>query len=408
MIAILQLLAILGIGYLGTQYFAERVRARFHVVTGVEFVVLGVLVGPYVTNVMTPDVLTQMGPVISLAIGAVGLVIGLEMRFENLLGSRRDALELSFSGVLTTTVLVGGLAVGWAWATLTTPDFLVALPACVALGAIAAVSAPEPIETVHRSMEGQVTLARTLESSALLDELMAILVFGLVFCVFHVGTAGTARPLTATEWAAVSLGFGVVLGVLFFLFLGRESDPDRQLLALIGIILFSSGSAYYLNLSPLFVNMVLGLMLANTSRHAGALRKVMGSIERPVTVVILVLAGASWNLGALSSPVVLGIITISLVIRPLGKLLGGYFSFRYGEPSPHLTPWMGLGTVAHGGLAVAMAVNLRQVYTGVVADGVFSAVLISVLVWEVLAPGRIRRALIDSEPALAPRSVTSS
>jgi hypothetical protein len=64
---------------------------------------------------------------------------------------------------------------------------------------------------------------------------------------------------------------------------------------------------------------------------------------------------------------------------------------------------MGLGTLAHGGLAIAMAVNFRQVYTGIVADGVFSAVLVSVLVWEVLAPPRIRRALIDSEPALAPR-----
>ncbi len=408
MIAILQLLAVLGLGYLGTHYVAERLRARFHVVTGIEFVVLGVLVGPHVTGVMTPEVLSQLGPVISLAVGAVGLVLGLEFRFARLLSAKREALELSFFGVLATGTIVGGLAVAWARLTLPAGAFAVALPAAVALGAIAAVSAPGPIGTVHRRLEGQSRLARILESSAGFDQLLATVGFGLVFCIFHVGQTVDLRPLTATEWVAVSVGVGVVLGVLFFLFLGREQDPDRLLLALMGIILFSSGSAYYLNLSPLFVNLVLGAMLANTSRHAVKLREVMDPIERPITVVILVTAGAAWNLAALGNPLVLGLLVICLIGRPVGKMLGGALTFRYGEQRPYVTPWMGMGSLAHGGLAVAMAVNFREVYSGVMADGLFSAVLVSVLIWEVLAPARIRRALIDSEPALAPRATSAA
>ncbi len=407
MIAILQLLAILGLGYVGTHYLAERVRARFHVVTGVEFVVLGVLVGPYVTNVMTPEVLLQLGPVTSLAIGALGLILGLEFRFDRILSTKREALELSFFSLLATGLLVGGLAAAWLWVSVPRVSFLTALPAALALGAISAVSAPAAIATVHREMDGQTGLGRMLESAAGFDELLATVLFGLVFCLFHVGITAGIRALTATEWVAASLGFGVVLGILFFLFLGRERDPDRLLLALIGIILFSSGGAYYLNLSPLFINLVLGAMLANTSRHAGALRDVMASIERPLTVVVLLLAGASWNLSALGSPVVWGFMAICLLARPLGKSLGGAIAFRYGEPQPFLTPWMGMGTLAHGSLAVAMAVNFIQVYSGVAADGLFSAVLVSVLIWEVLAPGRTRRTLIDSEPALAPRVDTA-
>ncbi len=403
MIAILQLLAILGLGYVGTHYFAERIRARFHVVTGIEFVVLGVLVGPYVTDVMQPEVLVQLGPVISLAIGAMGLILGLEFRVARVMGTKRAALELSFAGVVTTGLLVGGLATLWIWLVLPRGAFLESLPATLALGAIAAVSAPGAIATVHREMEGEVRLAHILASSTRFDQLQATLLFGLVFCLFHVGETAGVRALTTTEWVAVNLGIGVVLGVLFFLFLGREQDPSRLLLALIGIILFSSGAAYYLNLSPLFVNMVLGLMLANTSRHAAKLREVMQSIKRPLTVVILVLAGASWNLTAFASPIALGILVICLIGRPLGKALGGALSFRYGESRDYLTQGMGLGTLGHGALAVAMAVNFREVYSGPVVDGVFSAVLVSVLVWEVMAPGRIRRVLIDSEPALAPR-----
>ncbi len=411
MIAILQLLGILGLGYLGTHYFAERIRARFHVVTGIEFVVLGVLVGPHVTDVMTPEVLTQLGPVISLAIGAVGMILGLEFKFARVQSTKHESLQLSFYGVLATAVIVGGVAAAWLWAILTPSAFRAALPAAVALGAIAAVSSAGPIATVHREMEGQIRLAGVLESSARFDQLIATLLFGLVFCLFHIGETAGIRALTATEWVAVSTGIGVGLGVLFFLFLGREQDPDRLLLALMGIILFSSGAAYYLNLSPLFVNMVLGVMLANTSRHAGKLREVMDSIKRPITVVILVLAGASWNLGALGSPIVVGLLMICLVGRPAGKALGGSLTFRYAEPRPYLSPWMGMGTMAHGSLAVAMAVNFKEVYGGVAglaADGLFSAVLVSVLAWEVLAPSQVRRALIDSEPALAPRVTTAA
>jgi NhaP-type Na+/H+ or K+/H+ antiporter len=140
MIAILQLLAILGLGYLGTHFFVERLRARFHVVTGVEFVVLGVLVGPHVTDLMTPEVLTQLGPVTSLAIGAVGLTLGLEFRLATVFRSKQEALELSFFGVLLTALIVGGLATAWAWVVLSPDVFMAALPAAVALGAIAAVA----------------------------------------------------------------------------------------------------------------------------------------------------------------------------------------------------------------------------------------------------------------------------
>lgn len=408
MIATLQLLAILGLGYLGTHYLAERIRSRFQVVTGVEFVVLGVLVGPYVTDVMTPEVLLQLGPVTSLAIGALGLSLGLHFRFDSVQGKHRESGELSGFGVLATLLFVGTPALALVWWVTPGEDLRDALAAAAGLGAIAAVSAPGAIRAVRESMEGNARLGRVLEASAHFDQVLATALFGLVFCVFHVGQTSGIRALTATEWVAVTVGFGVVLGVLFFLFLGRERDPERLLLALIGIILFSSGSAYYLNLSPLLVNLVLGLMLGTMSRHGKGLRDVMDSIERPLIVVVLVLAGASWSLPALKSPLVWAFIAICLVGRPLGKAFGGALTFRYGEGVADQTPTMGLGSLAHGALAVAMAVNFSQVYSGPAADGLFSAVLVSVLVWEVLAPGQIRRALIDSEPALGPRVGTGA
>lgn len=60
MLTILQLLAILVLGYLSAHYVIGRLQTRFFILTGVEYVVLGVLVGPYVTGVMTPEVVGQL------------------------------------------------------------------------------------------------------------------------------------------------------------------------------------------------------------------------------------------------------------------------------------------------------------------------------------------------------------
>lgn len=400
MIAILQLVALLVIGYLGTHFLEDRLPARFRVLSSLGFVLLGVVAGPHVAGALAPESLNQMKPVVSVGLGVIGLLLGLRFRFQRLIVQHGRSLQLAFFSVLACVVLVGGSGVLLVFIVFHASQWSVALPAALALGTVAGASGPITIKAVREELDGGGQLGALLETAGRLTQILSVLLFGLIYCAFHVGVTEAIRPPTIVEWMVANVGIGLALGVLFFLFLGRESDESRLLLALIGIVLFASGTAQYLNLSPLFTNMILGIMLANTSRRADALAKVLSAIEPPTTLVVLAVAGASLRLTALTQPALWGLVALSLFLRPLGTAIGGWVTYRYAERAGHLTPWMGRGLDAHSYLAIAMAVDFTLVYQGLAVDALLASAILSVVVWGVLAQPRIREALRDAEPSL--------
>lgn len=398
-LVILELLAILVLGYLSAHFVIERLHTRFFFISGIEYVLLGVLVGPYVTNVMTPEVVGQLSPIMSLSIGSLGLLYGLQFRFRDVAHQPAEAIRLGFIEVLVTFVLVAGVFAGVFWMLPGFPKAPEAVwPAALVLGTTAAVSAPSALKAVRLRYDATGPLPDLLQFVVRFDQALGILLFGFIFCLFHVGETQGIRDLTTTEWVAVNLGFGVILGLLFFLFLGREEGKSKLLVALIGIVVFASGAAYYLNLSPLFINLVLGVILANTSRIREQLVEILRSIEKPVVVVVLVFAGAAWDLTAFAETWYLfaGLAVGYLVLRAAGKQAGGTLTYATAETPERLSNRIGAGLIAQGGVAVAMVVNYAQVYQNAYTNIIVTCVLVSVIISEFASARLTRDMLVDA------------
>jgi hypothetical protein len=76
----------------------------------------------------------------------------------------------------------------------------------------------------------------------------------------------------------------VLGGTLFHLFLGEERKVDRLVVSLGGAVILASGTAAYLNVSPLLATLVIGIVLVNTSRGRAELRTVLaGRNVRSIT-----------------------------------------------------------------------------------------------------------------------------
>jgi Kef-type K+ transport system membrane component KefB len=400
MLTILQLLAILAVGYLSAHFLIGRLQTRFFFTSGVEYILLGLLVGPQATGVMTGDVVAQLGPGMSLALGSIGMIAGLQIRFRDLFEIGGEFWRVAFAEFFSTFILVGGAfgALFWyvAARNMTGAEKVVAVAAgaCV-LAATAAVSTETGARVVSEKYGRGGRNTQLLIFASRFDTVIGIILFGLIFCLFHTGETSGIRPLTRTEWVAVSLGFGVLLGVLFHLFLGGERNTEKLLLALIGIVIFSSGAAYYLHLSPLFINLVLGVMLANTSRARSELLEVLMSIEKPLYVLLLVFAGAAWQvaLGGGRWMTVAGCAVLYLVLHTAAKWGGARLAVGESDHPQPISPRIGRGMLGQGGVAVAMAVNYQQVYHSELTGVVVTCVLVSVLVNEFLSPALIRDVL---------------
>jgi Kef-type K+ transport system membrane component KefB len=415
--SILLVLLLVAGAYLLAHFVVERFQKALLVVTGFEYMLLGALLGPNLrlgdlSIGLAPfgDNLRVMLPVVALAAGWVGLTRGMEL-------DRRRYRDRGETGatrvVLVQTLLTGGLVGGAAYAYLTFAGlYPVAAagapclelndhhyPTCASgselyvaaavLGCVAAAGSFEPVEILKRrySMHGKT--GEAIRRMAAMSDLIAIVIYGLLFCIFHHETGGVAQ-LTATEWSVVSVGLGVVLGVLFTPFLGQDDSENGRFLAMVGIITFAAGAAYFLELSPLFVNLCLGATLVNTSRSGRKVRETLDRTRRPMALVLLVFAGVLWRPVPLLPALILSSGYVGL--RILGKFIGG----RLAVIGTELRPDYFRGLLSHGTVSVAMAVGFQLVYDGPAIDLAYTAILVSVVFNDLVAPRVLRGLLVDT------------
>lgn len=388
---IVLLLGFIAGAYLITHFVIDQLQRRFLFNTGLEFIVLGALLGPAVPQIRVFDDFATIAPIIALAAGWVGLVYGLGFDLRQALRAQDHAVRLGAIDAIATGSLVAVTA-HWAFSSgyLGPIDPEEASLAAGLLGCTAAAGSSSAVDLLSRLYRRTDGLLDLLAQASRLGDLVAIFAFGTMFALFHQGDTTWARPPTPSDWFLVTVGIGVVLGVLFNVFLDRRDSENERFVALVGIITFASGAAYLLHLSGLLVNLILGFMLANIRANPEALRDTLRRTSRPVALLLLIFAGALWQPVPWWETLLVG--AGYLVVRLAGKILGCFLAAS-GTP---MRRDLARGLMAQGDVAVAMALSFRLVYDGPAIDLAYTAVLVSVMVNEFIAPRVLKGLLIDA------------
>ena len=391
MSTVLLLLGVVAAAYLLAHFVVERAQQRFLFVSGFEYLLLGVLLGPDVLHDIAPfSDLTRLAPIFAFASGWVGLLYGLELTRRDELGGQ-PIWHAIIDAVVTCAALTGA---SW-WLFHLDPFALgatepEALGAALLLGCTAAAGSSSAIDLLQSRYHSlSTTLLPMLRRIAWVGSILSIFGFGILFCLNHEGEAFTAKPVPWWGWLLLTLGLGVVLGLLFWVFIGADRDENDIFLAMVGILLFASGAAFFLNLSALLVNFVLGLVLAMTP-HGAAIRGQLERTAAPVRLILLLFAGAHWRPVALLPGVLVcgGYLALRLSAKAVASSIAAI-----GTP---LRLDLFRGLMAQGDVAIAMALSFRLVYEGPVADLAYTAVLVGVILHEVLSPRMLRGLLVDS------------
>ena len=386
MSAALTLVLIVAVAYLATHVAFDWIARRFLVVSGAEYLVLGLLLGPQVSGVLDAETLASFSPFTTLALGWIGAIVGTQFYLPELVRIKGIVYRLAFVEAVITLVFVAALmtvAIAWLFGMSYVES---AIPG-IALGAIAAVAAPTGIQVIATRMGRRTPIVHQLEVTTALDAVVAISVLGVLMCVSHPGPSEAVRALTTTEWVVVSAGIGVVGGILFHLFLGGERNIDRLFISLIGAIILSSGAASYLELSPILPAMIVGAILVNTSGNREEIERTLLSAERPFYFVLLIFAGAMWtpSLRAWILPVLL-----FLAARAAGKIGGARLATRLSDQSKNLGLDWGRALLGQGGLAIAIGLDYLQHERLPLPNIVFTAAVASVLLTDLSSAHLVR------------------
>ncbi len=393
------ILLVVAVGYLAAQVVFDWIAKRFLIVSAAEYLVLGILLGPHVSKALPADLVDSLTPIVILAVGWIGAIVGTRFELRRLLTIRSRTYRIAFAESAMTLFVVGGLeyfALRWTFAA----TDAAALNTAIVLGAMAVASSGVGVSVASRVLGARGGIVEQLELSSAVNSMVAIVVFGVWLCVLHAPTP-VSRPLTATEWAVVSVAVGVVGGALFHLFLGDTPEPHRLFVALVGGVVLVSGAAAYMHLSPLLSTLLFGITLVNSTSNPERLIDALNRVERPFYYVLLFVGGASWQP---SSEAWLLPVGLFVVARAASKLGGTRLATRANGAIDELGVHWGRGLLGQGRVALAIGLNALHLGQPFYANLIFSAAVASIVVTEFFSARLARSAIkgVDAAASVAP------
>jgi len=179
--------------------------------------------------------------------------------------------------------------------------------------------------------------------------------------------------------AAAPIVIGVAVGAIGWLVFERAESGAERAVFVLGALTLAGGAAAYVGTSPLGVGLVAGLTWTILPGAADRIVQAdLQKVQHPVVVLLLVTAGAL----TVPSTAALWLLTPYLLFRMSGKVAGAWLSARIVDVSAaDLAAYL----MSPGVLAVAFALNFRQMLPAPDGDTLMSTVAIGTAAFELFA-----------------------
>lgn len=353
---------------------------------GGEYILIGYLLGPSVFNVLSQENIRQLSPIIVVGIGWLGLLLGNQLCWRNL---RRFPAPLYQLLILENLlfILITGCSV-WLLFKFTNLFFfnLSNSGFWVLLGIMTATS-PTALSLMSHQLKIPMRFTLVLRFLSSIEGLIGVVFLGIFYGLVHEPVLFFGLNLSGIFWFCLALLLGILGGTFFHLIIRESSNNFETVLIIIGLVIYTGGLAYFLNISALFVAFVIGMVMANLSPEQAKVHHILSTTEKPFYIVFLIFAGALWNFSYwylfILAPVI-------FVIRILAKLFSTWGSTRV-IPHYRNEQWsLGLGLSSLAGLALAIAIEFYLLKPGESAEIFLGLVIFLVLINQLAAPFILR------------------
>ena len=351
-------------------------------VTG--YLIAGILVGPYVLNIINTESIKSLKIITSTALGFIAFSIGGEFKLSYLKKLGKSIVVITVVQALVTVLLVAGVML------LIPGEKSVKVPRALLLGAISAATAPAATLLVVRQYKARGPVTDTLLPVTAFDDAIGLMIFSVCFAlakVFAVGSALTVQAvlLDPLREIGLSLLVGGVLGAFIALMMRFfKSDANRLCLILAAVFACVALSELW-GLSSLLTCMMLGAVLANLRRDAIVFMALADDWTPGLFMLFFVLSGAELDFSILATVGLAGIVYI--LSRSVGKYSGAFLGAAMSKADHNVRKYLGITLLPQAGVAIGMAqmVAASEDLAGI-APQVVTVALFATLVYELVGP----------------------
>lgn len=345
-------------------------------VTG--YLIAGVLIGPYVLNLIGKDALETLDLITTVALGFIAFSIGSSFKLEHLKALGRSIVSITFIQALGAVILVdiALVAIG------------TELPVALTLGAIATATAPAATLMVVRQYQAKGVVTNTLLPVVAFDDAIGLMVFAISFSVAKVLANGSELSFNAvfvepTLEILLSLlvggGFGALSSFVSRFFKSRSN----RLTIILATVFAGLSVSKLLGLSDLLVCMMIGALYANLFPSSIPTLDVLDRWTYPLYMLFFVISGAELDILVIPTVGLIGV--VYLFARSLGKYFGARLGATLVRADKNVQKYLGLTLLPQAGVAIGMAqMVLSEMPT--LGSQISTVVLCATLVYELIGP----------------------
>ncbi|KPJ74406.1 hypothetical protein AMJ52_00720 [candidate division TA06 bacterium DG_78] len=370
--------------------FGARIFSKISLPSVTAYIVFGIILGPYVLNFVSPDMLRSSALISTIALSLVAFSLGQNFTISKLHNIGKSIFAISIGEVLGSFILVS-LAV-----------FLIArqsLSIALILGAIAPATAPAAVVMVTREYRARGRFTDTLLGVVAIDDAWSIMLFA--FCIaIAKSLTGAHTGIFATIFSDIIHGFwevlgglalGVIIGFIFSYFLKYINTLPHLLIYILGLIFINTGASILLNVSLLLANMALGATVANKVKMSENIFDVLRGFDPPIYLLFFILAGANLEIPSIYSLSILGILYV--LTRLPGEMLGAFIGAHIAKADKNIKKYLGLGLAPQAGVAIGLALLTKSYFPGAIGDKILSTIIVTTIIYELIGPFLVRIAL---------------
>ncbi len=317
-------------------------------------IIIGAILGPSVIGVLHPEALHGLRPLTLFSLGLIAVAVGNHLNFRALRKDmKRLGLLLLFEMTLTPALVFGAMQIYGV------DDLSLGLM----FATMAVATAPATVVAIVSETGAKGSFVRTLVAGVALNNMACILLFEIA------RSFAREQRSEGGELADMILGVGFqILGpVVVGLFVGllligatrKVARSDHLVSASVVAILFATGLASFLDVSPLLSCLFLGITLANVTPDKDEIgHQVFDDFEHAIFAVFFTLAGMELNFAYL---VPAGLLSLCFVgARILGKVGSAKFAMSLDGAPKTLQNYLGMALIPQAGVAVGLVFAVQE------------------------------------------------
>lgn len=372
------------------------------------YLVAGIFMSPAVTGFFPKEMVThKLTTLVELGLAIIAFAIGGSLKRRQIRALGRHMITVSaFGGAMAfglTAALFIFVVPRISPIEALMPSFWQTyLPIALLLGSIGCATAPGAVLAIVREVRARGQMTTMLMGVVALDNILAILLFGLASTSAAFLTTTSPKALSVASLLGFqalelfgSLAVGAAGGALLPLAIRGVQRMEILFVVVSGFVLGCAGLSESLGLSLPIACMALGFVSVNVSVKEEAILDVFLPVDELVFTLFFAVAGMHVDLSVLlaAGPWVPFILAGWFVGKVLGARMGGLIS---GAPTV-VTRFIGWALTPKAGVTMGLVLTVGHYLSDPwMAEVIINAVLASTIINELVTPILVKRSLLKA------------